>query len=1211
MTGEHTRMRTALLCLMMTLIGAGTVGCGADTSSAVTSQKQSLAAPSGVTAVAGIREMTVSWSYTPDTTGSALASFEVVATPGGAKVVTGPTARSALVTGLANGTNYKFTVTPILADGTRQTSSASAYVRTFDVPSSPSWGALKSGDQQVQLSWYAPPHGGQPIQSYTVTASPGGQTYVTPGTSFVVTGLTNGQTYTFTVLATNAVGNSQPSGSSGTLKPAALPSVPQNVTATAGVRYATVRWTAPASNGGGAISGYLITTHPDGRTQAASSSSTYATVAGLSNGGTYTFSVAAQNATGTGPAATSGAVTAPSLPSAPINLTGVFHQGNVELDWRPPASDGGAPVTYYKLTSTPPGAERTVPASLLVASISGLALETPYTFTVSALSGVGEGPPASMGPLLTRPQPRAPTDVRVTSTDQGAVVRWNPASAPAGDPVTEYQVTASPGGGSVTVAADTLVATVPGLVSGNTYRFQVKALNSAGAGRASAPVSQRHVTPLACEVPSFAPASGYFFNDARSFVGAGDFTGDGRSDVVVGNGYRLVVLASGVRRSLTRLAPSVSAGSSFSDLPPAVADFNGDGKLDVAAILKEDSTTAGGFVVFPGTGAGAFQAPIPTRLAVNVGLNCLRTGDFTSDGTLDVLVHTTEKKVLLYRGVGNGSFSLPTTVVSSSDNCPAVADFNGDGFLDQARIDNANNRVVQANGTGTGSFKTPLYAPCPYCFGDTAVGDFDHDGALDDLAIVAPDKVRVYSSSAGTLGLLTQYALPAPAGSLYSYPVVADLDADGLSDLFWTNGWGGRLNLMRGSTSTPPFAPIMTYGFSGEGDAPAVGDFDGDGQKDVALTGSSPDVRIFWGGTLTPESLRLEGKPAGLASADFNRDGAADLAAGIQEKNAIALSLSGNGARGTALLAPVFVPPTGSTLTGGVQDLIAGDLDEDGQEDLAAITTVSSTTADTQTQLVVFKRSADGAFSPAERYSEAPSPGELIKVDLNEDGRFDLVTLRPLIYNQIQLSLWLNVGGGRFAPRVDYKVTAASLSSELLAADLDRDGHMDLAVLRRGTPDITTGLVHVLWGRGDGTLTGVTTFTGDVNLWAMGRADLDGQGLVGLVLKTRDLGFLTFDASRQPSRTPRAAVGTSGGSRILTDDFNSDGRVDLFSFSDRETAIVLQQAAGATSPGPRPAWGRTVRDALIADWNGDGLPDLALADDDAQSATLVMNICLP
>ncbi|WP_206879543.1 FG-GAP-like repeat-containing protein [Corallococcus exiguus] len=125
------------------------------------------------------------------------------------------------------------------------------------------------------------------------------------------------------------------------------------------------------------------------------------------------------------------------------------------------------------------------------------------------------------------------------------------------------------------------------------------------------------------------------------------------------------------------------------------------------------------------------------------------------------------------------------------------------------------------------------------------------------------------------------------------------------------------------------------------------------------------------------------------------------------------------------------------------------------------------------------------------------------------------------------------------------------------------------------------------------------------------RADLDGQGRFGLALEQRALGFLTFDAARQPTLTPLTPLGARGGIRVLTDDFNGDGQVDLLSFSNDEAAVVLQQPAGAYAAGPRTAWGRAVQDALSADWNGDGLPDLALADDDAQSATLVMNVCLP
>ncbi|AGC45888.1 hypothetical protein MYSTI_04596 [Myxococcus stipitatus DSM 14675] len=1167
-----------------------------------------LSTPINVKAVPGIRSAEVSWGLSPTQPTGVLTAFEVKASPGGVLVSAVPTARSAQVTGLANGTSYTFTVTAVYADGSRKVSSVSSSVRTSSVPGAPSWSSWKTGDQQVTLNWRVPSDGGQPIQGYSVTLSPGGQPLTTTETTVTLTGLTNGATYGVSVVAINAVGSSSAATLSA-LVPTALPSAPVRVSAAPLLRAATVYWAPPASTGGGTLSGYVITTQPGGMTQTVSGTATSATLSGLVNGGVYTFSVAAQNSTGTGPATTSTEVTLPDIPSAPVNLTGVFSQGRVELDWLPPVSDGRSALTGYKLTSSPAGAERSLPTTPTVVSITGLALDVSYTFTLVAVNAVGEGPSVSSAPILTRPQPKAPTDVRVTSTVDGVVVRWNQATAPEGDPVTEYLVTASPGGVPVTVAGDTLVATVTGLPSGTQARFHVTARNSAGRGRPSAPVFHRHVTPLACETPSFAPISGHSYGSPLNFVGAGDFTGDGQPDVVVGATYRVAVMANEGRRSFSRRELSASAQATFLDLPPVVADFNKDGKLDVAAILFADSTHKGGFVLYPGNGDGTFLAPITTNTALNTTLNCMASGDFNSDGTPDVLAHTTGNQIVLYRGLGNGSFASPTTIVSSSGYCPIVADFNRDGFLDYARIDGANNRIVQANGTGTGTFKTPSYVPCTTCGGEAVVGDFDKDGARDDVAIIGRDRVRVFNTPSGTLSLLGETILPDEGGIPTAIPIAVDLDGDAVSDLLWSTNYDRHLHVLPGSTTAPPFAPLLTYGFSGEAYTPAAGDFDGDGRMDVVLTGDFMDMRVFWGGPLMPESLPLEGAPGGLAQGDFNRDGSADLAAGSIAKNAIHLSLSGGASRGRAMLSPVYVPPTGSTVTGGVRDLVAGDLDEDGQEDLAAITTVQSSTA--SNQLVVFKRLPSGEFDLAVRYPEDNTVYELIKVDLNEDGRFDLVTLSSWLFDKDSLGIWLNQGNGRFAAQPRYALSSERGTSGLVAADLDRDGHMDLALLRGGQPIVAPGLVHVLWGNGAGGFAGTTTFTGTPYMRNMGRADLDGQGLVGLVVDNGEMGFLTFDAARQPVLTLRFDSQDGAGLGLIAEDFNSDGRTDVFSNSSYAPKLWLQQSGGAFSPARLPSWGSAVQDALVADWNGDGLTDLAFTDTEAKSATLMLNVCLP
>jgi large repetitive protein len=135
-----------------------------------------------------------------------------------------------------------------------------------------------------------------------VTSIPGGKTAKGNATHITVKGLTNGTPYTFTVTATNKIGTGPASSPSAIpVTPATVPGAPTNVKATTpGKGQATVTFTAPASNGGSAITGYTVTSSPGG--QKASGAGTTLTVTGLTSGTTYTFTVKAANAMGTGPA---------------------------------------------------------------------------------------------------------------------------------------------------------------------------------------------------------------------------------------------------------------------------------------------------------------------------------------------------------------------------------------------------------------------------------------------------------------------------------------------------------------------------------------------------------------------------------------------------------------------------------------------------------------------------------------------------------------------------------------------------------------------------------------------------------------------------------------------------------------------------------------------------------------------------------------------
>ena len=161
-----------------------------------------------------------------------------------------------------------------------------------------------------------------------------------------MTGLTNGTAYTFTVIATNAVGNSVASTASMAVTPVApntVPGAPTGVVATAGNASASVAFVAPASNGGTTITGYTVTSNPGGITATGATSPINMT--GLTNGTAYTFTVIATNAVGNSVASTASmAVTPVTVPTvsttviSSITGTGASSGGNVTYD-------GGASVT--------------------------------------------------------------------------------------------------------------------------------------------------------------------------------------------------------------------------------------------------------------------------------------------------------------------------------------------------------------------------------------------------------------------------------------------------------------------------------------------------------------------------------------------------------------------------------------------------------------------------------------------------------------------------------------------------------------------------------------------------------------------------------------------------------------------------------------------------------------------------------------------------
>jgi hypothetical protein len=163
-------------------------------------------------------------------------------------------------------------------------------------PGAPTIGAVTRGNMQASIAFTAPGTGSPPIL-YTATSTPGNITGTGTASPIVVTGLTNGTAYTFTVTASNSAGTGPASSSSASVTPATTPGIPTSISAlAASSTSATITFTAPSSTGGSAITGYTVTSTPGSIT--ASGANSPITVTGLTTGTPYTFTVHATNAIG-------------------------------------------------------------------------------------------------------------------------------------------------------------------------------------------------------------------------------------------------------------------------------------------------------------------------------------------------------------------------------------------------------------------------------------------------------------------------------------------------------------------------------------------------------------------------------------------------------------------------------------------------------------------------------------------------------------------------------------------------------------------------------------------------------------------------------------------------------------------------------------------------------------------------------------------------
>ncbi len=401
-------------------------------------------------------------------------------------------------TAVANGQVYYYQVTAVNVAGEGALSNEASDT-PGRIPDAPQTLTVNAGDSYATLDWLAPAFdGGFPVTNYRIYrgTSPGGCSFLTEignSLTFNDTSVTNGQIYYYQVSAVNSEGEGSISNEASDT-PLAIPSSPLTPSTISGDQYVELSWTVPADNGGSPVTNYRIYrgTSPGGETFLIEIGDqlSYNDTA-LANGQIYYYRVSAKNVVGEGAMSTEVSDTPLTIPNSPQSLVAVPGDTIVDLNWNAPAIDGGTPVTNYNIyRGTSPGTEvfLTQIGPVTTYNDNTLVNGQVYYYQVSAVNVIGEGTLSGETSAIPVNVPGSPLNPTTTDGDEYVDITWDAPSDIGGTPVLNYRVYRGTSPGTevfLTQIGDITNFNDTGLVNGQSYYYQISAVNAVGEGSLS------------------------------------------------------------------------------------------------------------------------------------------------------------------------------------------------------------------------------------------------------------------------------------------------------------------------------------------------------------------------------------------------------------------------------------------------------------------------------------------------------------------------------------------------------------------------------------------------------------------------------------------------------------------------------------------------------------------------------------------------------
>jgi hypothetical protein len=329
-----------------------------------------------------------------------------------------------------------------------------------------------------------------------------------------------------------------------------------------------------------------------------------------------------------------------------------------------------------------------------------------------------------------------------------------------------------------------------------------------------------------------------------------------------------------------------------------IADFNHDGNADIVAPNPNyNGPNPNTVSVLLGNGDGTFQPKV--NYATGSAPQDVIVADFNGDGKLDLATaneDSSANSVSILLGNGDGTFRPHVDYAAGSQPITlAAADLNGDGRIDLVVVSGSASGISVLLGNGDGTFQPPkLYATAGIQNFGVAVGDFNHDGILD--VVTANVDVNSISLLLGNGDGTFQPHIDFPVGNGTFGLTVADLNGDGNLDVVSSDNNAASVTVLLGN-GNGTFQPPVQYATASFPFGVTAVDVNGDGKIDLVVGTESPfsGVSVLLGngdGTFQPYLGFYSGGGQQVSAGDFNNDGLLDFSIG---GNGVAVLLQDHG----------------------------------------------------------------------------------------------------------------------------------------------------------------------------------------------------------------------------------------------------------------------------------------------------------------------------